>query len=188
MNPKNRTNGPITLVCGLHCAPVLLLIIIIIMISSVLARTFCQVAVDVNRRSYPTLGSVFRAFTTSGPKCGDASDHASVVTYSQLKSMLSNQDIQLFDVRNPDEFQAGNIRPAVNIPLGNLEESLKLTPEQFQHQFAVRAPGKNDDNIVIYCRSGNRSAKALDIARHLGFSRPRHYKGGYIEWAEKEGK
>lgn len=41
---------------------------------------------------------------------------ASVVTYQQLKTKLSNHDIQLFDVRNPDEFQAGRIADAVNIP------------------------------------------------------------------------
>lgn len=41
---------------------------------------------------------------------------ASVVTYQQLKTMLSNHDVQLFDVRNPDEFQAGRIADAVNIP------------------------------------------------------------------------
>ncbi|XP_032359890.1 thiosulfate:glutathione sulfurtransferase [Etheostoma spectabile] len=113
---------------------------------------------------------------------------ASVVTYSQLKTMLSNRDIQLFDVRNPDEYQAGRIPDAVNIPLGNLEESLKLSPERFHQTFEVKAPGKDDDNIVFQCKSGNRSAKALDIARQLGFSRARHYKGGYSEWAEKEGK
>ncbi|XP_070784447.1 thiosulfate:glutathione sulfurtransferase [Enoplosus armatus] len=158
------------------------------MMSYVLSRSLCQVVAEVNRKSYPTLGSAFRAFTTSSPKWGEASDSASVVTYSQLKTMLSNRDIQLFDVRNPDEYQAGRIPDAVNIPLGNLEESLKLSPEHFQLIFEVRAPGKDDDNIVFHCKSGNRSSKALDIARQLGFSRARHYKGGYSEWAEQEGK
>lgn len=41
---------------------------------------------------------------------------ASVVTYPQLKTMLSNRDIQLFDVREPDEYQEGRIPDAVNIP------------------------------------------------------------------------
>lgn len=124
------------------------------------------------------------------------------MTHSQLKTMLSNRDIQLFDVRNPDEYQAGRISDAVNIPrkfntwaqtwekggflwlfplilflscvqisVGVLEESLKLSPERFQQKFEVRVPGKDDDNIVFYCRSGNRSAKALFIAGQLGFSR-----------------
>ncbi|XP_042255638.1 thiosulfate:glutathione sulfurtransferase [Thunnus maccoyii] len=158
------------------------------MLTHLLLRSFCQAAAKVNRRSYPALGSVFRDFTTSSPKCGAASDSASVVTYTQLKIMLSNHDVQLFDVRNPDEYQAGHIQDAVNIPLGSLEESLKLSPEHFQQKFDVKAPGKDDDNLVFHCKSGNRSAKALDIARQLGFSRVRHYKGGYSEWAEREGK
>ena len=39
-----------------------------------------------------------------------------VVSYEQLRSMLSSKDIQLFDVRNPDEFQAGRIPGSINIP------------------------------------------------------------------------
>ncbi|XP_039983127.1 thiosulfate:glutathione sulfurtransferase [Xiphias gladius] len=162
--------------------------LVAIMLSYVLSRSFCPVVAEVNRRSCKTIGSVLRTFTTSSPKFGEAPDNASVVTYSQLKSMLSNRDIQLFDVRNPDEHQAGRIPDAVNIPLGNLEESLNLSPEGFQQKFEVKAPGKDDANIVFHCKSGNRSAKALDIARQLGFSRVRHYKGGYSEWAGQEGK
>ncbi|KAI3355280.1 hypothetical protein L3Q82_018128 [Scortum barcoo] len=164
--------------------------LLFIMLSFAASRGFCQVFAEVNRRSYPTFGSVIRAFTTSSPTCGEASDSASVVTYAQLKTMLSNRDIQLFDVRNLDEYQAGHIPAAVNIPLGNLEESLKLSPELFKLMFEVKPPEKDDTNIVFHCRSGKRSSKALDIARQLGFSRARHYEGGYSEWVEqeKEGK
>ncbi|XP_031706323.1 thiosulfate:glutathione sulfurtransferase [Anarrhichthys ocellatus] len=165
--------------------------LVLTMWSYVLSRGFCQTVAKVRGRSYPTLGSALRSFTTSSPKYGETSESApsaSVVMYSQLKTMLSNRDIQLFDVRNPDEYLAGRIPDAVNIPLGNLEESLKLSPEHFQQLFEAKAPGKDDDNIVFHCKSGNRSSKALDIARQLGFSRARHYKGGYSEWAEQEGK
>ncbi|KAL3040457.1 hypothetical protein OYC64_011472 [Pagothenia borchgrevinki] len=157
------------------------------MLSYLLSRSFCQVVAEVNRSSYPTFGSVLRAFSTSSPTFGDSSENASVVTYSQLKTMLSSGNIQLFDVRNPDEYQAGRISDSVNIPLGNLEESLKLSSEQFQQTFDIKPPGKDDDNIVFHCKSGSRSSKALDIAHRLGFSRSRHYKGGYSQWAEQEG-
>ncbi|XP_077100170.1 thiosulfate:glutathione sulfurtransferase isoform X2 [Siphateles boraxobius] len=111
-----------------------------------------------------------------------------VVTYDQLKAMLANHSVQLFDVRNPDEFQAGRIPDSINIPLGQLEESLKLPPQQFQLQFKVKAPKKEDENIVFHCRSGKRSLSALEIAHRLGFSKARHYAGGYIDWEEHEKK
>lgn len=112
----------------------------------------------------------------------------SVVSYEQLKNMLSTHNIQLFDVRNPDEFFAGQIPGSVNIPLGQLEESLKLSPEHFKLLYDVKAPQKDDDNIVFHCQKGNRSSKALDLAHHLGFTRARHFKGGYSEWVEHEEK
>lgn len=38
------------------------------------------------------------------------------MTYSELKTMLASHNIQLFDVRNPDEYQAGQIPQAINVP------------------------------------------------------------------------
>uniref|UniRef100_A0A3Q0T131 Si:ch211-161h7.8 n=1 Tax=Amphilophus citrinellus TaxID=61819 RepID=A0A3Q0T131_AMPCI len=113
---------------------------------------------------------------------------SSVVTHSQLKAMLASRNIQLFDVRSPEEYQDGRIPQAVNLPLDNLEESLKLSPEYFEQRFEVKAPGKDDDNVVFHCRSGIRSAAALGIAHQLGFSKARHFKGGYSEWVEQGGK
>nr|XP_055038511.1 thiosulfate:glutathione sulfurtransferase isoform X2 [Misgurnus anguillicaudatus] len=113
-------------------------------------------------------------------------DPASVVTYEQLKSMLASHSVQLFDVRNPDEYQAGRIPDATNIPLPQLENSLKLSPKQFELQFKVKAPQKKDDNIVFHCRSGKRSLTALEIAHRLGFIKARHYAGGYIDWEANE--
>ncbi|XP_041824349.1 thiosulfate:glutathione sulfurtransferase-like isoform X2 [Melanotaenia boesemani] len=158
---------------------------LLIMLSLVLTRRLCQVVAEVSCKSYPNVASAFRTFSTSVPTCGEDD---SVVTYSQLKNMLSKHDIQLFDVRNPDEYQAGNIPQAVNIPLDTLEDSLKLDPELFEQNFKVRAPGKDDDNIVFHCRSGKRSFTALSIAHQQGFSRARHYKGGYSDWVEQQGK
>lgn len=111
--------------------------------------------------------------------------------------MLSNRDVQLFDVREPQEYQEGWIPDAVNvprryhpdnscfsgaslfipsslcwwIPVAMVDESLKLSPEQFLQRYNVKAPEKDDNNIVFYCRSGNRSYKALSMAQQLGFTR-----------------
>ncbi|CAI5673188.1 thiosulfate:glutathione sulfurtransferase-like [Oreochromis aureus] len=162
--------------------------VVCIMLSFVLSRSFCQGVTEANRRCYSTFGSICRTFSTASPKCEEASDNGSVVTYSELKTMLASHNIQLFDVRNPDEYQAGHIPQAVNVPLDNLEESLQLSPELFEQRFEVKAPTKADDNIVFHCRSGIRSTSALGIAYQLGFSKARHFKGGYSEWVEREGK
>ncbi|XP_076146744.1 thiosulfate:glutathione sulfurtransferase isoform X2 [Alosa pseudoharengus] len=117
----------------------------------------------------------------------DASpDPDSVVSYEKIRSMLSSKDIQLFDVRNPDEFQAGRIPGSINIPLDSLEQSLKLSPQHFELLFEAKAPGKEDDNIVFHCQRGRRSASALEIAKRLGYMRARHYAGGYSEWAKRD--
>uniref|UniRef100_A0A3B3BK68 Thiosulfate:glutathione sulfurtransferase-like n=1 Tax=Oryzias melastigma TaxID=30732 RepID=A0A3B3BK68_ORYME len=159
------------------------------MLSAVVSRGLCQVVTQANLRSIPTFASFARTFTASTPTCGGEkeNDEASVVTHSQLKTMLTNRDIQLFDVRDPDEHQEGRIPQAVNLPLGVLEESLQLPPDHFEQRFKVKAPEKEDGNIVFHCRSGKRSFKALGIAHQLGFHKARHYKGGYSQWVEQEG-
>ncbi|XP_028648240.2 thiosulfate:glutathione sulfurtransferase [Erpetoichthys calabaricus] len=110
-----------------------------------------------------------------------------VVSYEQLKRMLASHNVQLFDVRNPEEFQAGRIPGSTNIPLDILEEALKLENVMFKKSFNVEKPAVSDDNIVFHCRSGKRSFTALETAITFGYSRARHYGGGYLEWEEKEG-
>ncbi|KAL0993991.1 hypothetical protein UPYG_G00116470 [Umbra pygmaea] len=110
----------------------------------------------------------------------------SEVSYKQLKTMLSSNSVQLFDVRNPDEFQDGHIPGSTNVPLGDLQDALGLSPDQFKQRFGVRAPHKEDSSIVVYCQRGHRSATALDIMWALGFSRARHYAGGYSGWVQHE--
>jgi len=61
----------------------------------------------------------------------------------------------LVDVREPGEYAGGTAKGAVNIPLGRIAAELK----KFQ--------GK--ENIVVFCRSGNRSAQAKAILEQNGF-------------------
>lgn len=61
----------------------------------------------------------------------------------------------LVDVRSPGEFADGNVKGSVNIPL-----------DQVQNQLA-KFKGKN--NIVVFCRSGNRSGQAKAILEQNGF-------------------
>lgn len=61
----------------------------------------------------------------------------------------------LVDVRTPSEFNAGHVNNSVNIPLDSVEDNL----EKF----------KNKEQIIVFCRSGNRSAQAKMILEHNGF-------------------
>lgn len=74
----------------------------------------------------------------------------------------------LLDVRTPSEFQAGHIAGAVNVPVDALrEQTAKL--------------GATDRPVVLYCRSGSRSATASRILRNAGF-RSVHDLGAMSRW------
>lgn len=62
----------------------------------------------------------------------------------------------LVDVRTPAEFAEGNVKGSVNIPL-----------DQVQNQLAKF---KAKENIVVFCRSGNRSSQAKSILEQNGFN------------------
>lgn len=73
----------------------------------------------------------------------------------------------LLDVRTPEEFAQGHIPGAVNISVQTLESRLSELPQ--------------DQPIVIYCRSGNRSAQASTILDNAGFNGI-YDMGGIIAW------
>jgi adenylyltransferase/sulfurtransferase len=79
------------------------------------------------------------------------------------------QDAVVVDVRESFEWRAGHIDGARHIPLGDLANRLDELPR--------------DADIVLYCASGARSSRALDVLRDAGFTRAKHLKGGYVEWS-----
>jgi phage shock protein E len=83
---------------------------------------------------------------------------AQTVTYDGIR-----QDA-IVDVRTPAEFQAGHIKGAVNIPLNTIESGIQ----------AVHGINK-DSQILLYCRSGRRSALARKLLAQQGF---RHVQDG----------
>jgi phage shock protein E len=73
----------------------------------------------------------------------------------ELKTAV-NEGAFLVDVRTPSEFAGGSVKGAVNIPLETIGKNL----EKF----------KNKKNIVVFCRSGNRSGQAQAILKQNGIS------------------
>lgn len=76
----------------------------------------------------------------------------------------------ILDVRTPEEYAAGHIRDAIN---------MNLNSPTFKDE-----AGKLDKNklYLIYCRSGSRSAAALDIMEELGFKNVINMTNGFSEW------
>ena len=91
----------------------------------------------------------------------------------QVRSMTARQlqemaKAVLIDVREPDEFAAGHITGAVNLPMSRIErEGLTLS---------------DPEHVVFICRSGARSAKAAVSARQVGYGQTRHLEGGLLAW------
>ncbi len=76
----------------------------------------------------------------------------------------------VLDVRTQEEWNAGHIPGATLIPLDQLSSRVGELPE--------------DQEIVIYCRSGNRSAQALDLLTGVGFSEIYSMDGGINDWIQ----
>ncbi len=90
----------------------------------------------------------------------------------ELKAKLDRGDkFTLIDVREPHEFQICRIPGSILIPLGELPKRV----------------GELDQNaeIVAHCKSGARSAKAVDFLKQAGFRKVRNMKGGILAWSDK---
>lgn len=78
----------------------------------------------------------------------------------------------LLDVREADEFHAGHIAGAVNIPRGLLEFKFSATPEL----------SARDLNIVLYCKTSGRAALAACALQDMGYLQVRSVSGGFDAW------
>lgn len=94
-----------------------------------------------------------------------------VLEYQEYKNNILNKNVQLFDVRTPDEYNLGHIEGSINIDFKN-QKKFNL----FFGKFDKKKP------VYLYCRSGNRSKKSADILLELGFSEVYDLKGGFVEW------
>lgn len=89
------------------------------------------------------------------------------IDYENAKTILKNDNqAMLIDVRSPQEYREGHLEKSINIPLYDLEEKYK--------QFI----DKKEDTIILYCQTGKRSRKALEILREKGFENLYQIEGG----------
>lgn len=99
------------------------------------------------------------------------------ITVEQLKERLdSGEKINLVDVREPSERAEYNIG-GTHLPLG------KITSMQADDLDALK-----NEEVVVYCRSGNRSGQACLFLEQQGFTNTVNVTGGMLAWKEKVDK
>ena len=108
--------------------------------------------------------------------CGVISDEAmraaqgSTLTASELAEMRSRgEKFVLVDVREPAEFEIVRIPDSVLIPKGELPSRMSELPL--------------DQPVILYCKSGVRSAESLAVLKAAGFSTAKHVQGGVTAWS-----
>ncbi len=95
--------------------------------------------------------------------------HVPEITPRELKHRLDNgDDLFILDVREPHEYQICNINGHL-IPLGELPRRV--------HEL------DSSHEIVAHCRSGKRSAEAVDFLRKAGFRKIHNLRGGILSWS-----
>lgn len=66
--------------------------------------------------------------------------------------------------------------------VGTLEETLKLSDEEFKEKFERNKP-TTETEIIFSCKLGGRASKAAEVATTLGFEKSKVFKGSWTEWA-----
>jgi len=96
------------------------------------------------------------------------------ISVEELKSRLDQgEQINVIDVREPHEHAEFNIGGTL-IPLGKIQTMQVEELDDLKEQ-----------EIILYCRSGNRSGQACLILDTLGFKNTKNLTGGMLAWQEK---
>ncbi len=114
----------------------------------------------------------------------NSSSEQSKTSQAQTEQIPENIDIETFDrlrgggdylvidVRTPEEFDAGHIPGAMDIDVKAMDFNRRIDSLD------------KDKNYLVYCRSGNRSSKALQMMKEAGFKNAHNVEGGYLAWSE----
>ena len=93
------------------------------------------------------------------------------ITAPELAERVKINHLILLDVREPHELEISALPNAVNIPLGQLASRL--------------AELNSADDMVVFCKGGTRSARALELLSSAGFKKVKNLKGGINAWAKE---
>ena len=97
---------------------------------------------------------------------GKNQENSDDVEANNIENLVKNKEF-LLDVREEYEYQEGHVKGAVNLPLREILSQKDSLPK--------------DKDIYVYCRSGHRSADAVNFLKSLGFEKVHNIEGGFID-------
>ena len=97
---------------------------------------------------------------------GKNKENSDDVEAINIENLVKNKEF-LLDVREEYEYQEGHVKGAVNLPLREILSQKDSLPK--------------DKDIYVYCRSGHRSADAVNFLKSLGFEKVHNVDGGFID-------
>jgi rhodanese-related sulfurtransferase len=106
--------------------------------------------------------------TTSHNLTSVSESQIKLIDVHDLKELIDRQAVELVDVREADEFASERIDGAILVPLS-----------KFDIQQISNSP---DKQVVLYCRSGNRSHRVAEKLIDAGYGEVAHLKGGIMAW------
>jgi rhodanese-related sulfurtransferase len=110
-------------------------------------------------------------FATSAFSCQSQKDsRIEVIPKAEFKMAIAKENIQLIDVRTPQEYADGFINGAKNI---------NVNDKNFENEIQKLDKSKP---VYVYCRSGARSQTAAKKMIALGFKQVVDLQGGYMNW------
>lgn len=115
---------------------------------------------------------------------GEALEVIEEISPEEAKRILEQPDRDgwhFLDVREPDEFAAGRVPGARNVPRGFLEVRADL-----QHPKRDPWLAERDRKLVLYCGGGHRSALAARTLGEMGFSCVRSLAEGWGGWTRRD--
>ena len=123
----------------------------------------------------PEIFDIKNSETTASANCDFTPEHMESITTTELRTALAgNFTGLLIDVREPDEFAIARIEGSRLIPLKTLPDQLGSLPR--------------DREILVHCKAGGRSAKAVQLLLDQGFTQVKNVTGGIDAWLKDDVK
>lgn len=120
----------------------------------------CSIETNTSRKNQATINKI--------------ENISSKQAYEMINANKDNPNFNILDIRTPQEFQDGHIADSINI-------------DYYSADFEYKIDNLDKNKIyLIYCRSGSRSNRAINLMKQKGFSEVYNITNGIIDWQQNK--